>query len=150
MLTLLSLLIACTRTTEPVAPAAPPAAPPEVPAEVPAEATPINAPVGGWSSTGCGERTHERRIELRAEGAFSGQERISPCPPGASCMWSGVHSFTGQWTLTEQTVALTVSKTDAKGELAEAWPDTLAWDGERLLEGDCAYTPMAVEDDGPR
>ena len=168
MLTLFSVLTACTRTTEPVAPAAPPAAPPEVPAEaalpeVPAEAAPpevpaeadsistsSTSPVGSWSSTGCGERTYERRVALLEGGTFSGQERISPCPPGANCMWSGVHSFTGQWTLAEQTVALTVTKTDAQDAQAKAWPDALTWTGGRLLEGDCAYAPMAVEDNGPR
>ncbi len=155
MLTLLSVLTACTRTTEPVAPAAAPASPPEVsaeaaPPEVSGEAAPSPSPVGEWSSPGCGERAYERRVALLEGGTFSGQERISPCPPGASCMWSGVHSFTGQWTLTGQNIALTVTKTDAQDALAEAWPDVLTWAGERILEGDCAYAPMTIEDDGPR
>lgn len=148
MLTLLTILTACTRTPEPVAPAAPPADPPD--ASAAPIATPAPSPVGGWSSTSCGERSYERRIELREGGGFAGQERISPCPPGAACMWSGIHSFTGKWTLAEQTVTFTVSKTDAQGEQAEVWPEALTWAGGRLLEGDCAYAPMKIEDDGPR
>jgi hypothetical protein len=142
MSALLTLLSACTRSSGPVEPAAPPADPPEeAPEETPEEAT---TPVGGWSSMSCGERDYERRITLSDGGAFSGEERLSPCPPDVACVWSGVHRFSGQWTLSELTITLSVSQTDAQGDIAAGWPTALTWSEGRLLEGECAYAPWVA------
>ena len=153
------LLVACTRTTEPVEPDIPVADAPPVsdpapapilssdPPEVPAKGSTEPTIIGAWSSPSCGERTHERFIHFTADGRFAGEERISPCPPGATCMWSGIHTFSGSWHTVEDTLTLTVSSTDAEGELAASWPTTLSHSGGRLQEGDCLYGPAKVPAD---
>lgn len=157
---MLVLLLACTRTTEPVEPDIPSAdavapLPPsptepilgEDPPAVPAKGAAERTVLGAWSSSSCEDRTHERFIHFTADGTFSGEERISPCPPGAACMWSGVHSFSGGWSQVEDTLSLTVSSTDAVGEVAASWPATLTYSGGRLLENDCLYGPAKLPEE---
>lgn len=147
---MLVLVLACTRTSEPIEPEIPSADAPAAPS--PAEAVPDSstaaAPeatrhsvVGAWSSPSCGERTHERFIHFTGEGRFSGEERIAPCPPDVACMWSGIHTFTGDWSVAEDTLTLALSSTDAEGSVADSWPRTLTYSGGRLLEGECLYGP---------
>ena len=158
---MIALLFACTSSSKPVEPATPPTEPPPpaeqmiAPTEEPAGTDkPISeprSPVGGWLSEGCGDRTYARYIEIKDGAAFSGEERISPCPEGANCMWSGIHTFTGTWSLAEESLTFEVTKTSAQGEEAAVWPTMLTYAGGRLLEGDCLSGPAPVKAaEGPR
>src|SRR5688572_27968113 len=94
------------------APAPPQVRPPRSdPGPAPAPAPPGTAPapdlVGAWSSASCAERGYERRIELRPDGTFSAEDLVSPCPPGARCMWSGIVSCRGRWKNERVAIALT-------------------------------------------
>lgn len=140
---MLTLLLACTRTTEPIEPVVPPEPPltPQPAEKPPAQVTQSASPVGAWSSKSCGARGYERMVHLQEGGRFAGEERISPCPPEVPCVWSGVNTFSGQWSLTEQTITLTVENTDAEGETAAGWPASLTYSGGRVLEDECVYGP---------
>jgi hypothetical protein len=57
--------------------------------------------VGTWTSTSCGERAWPRVLTLASDGTWQGQDRVSPCPPGVTCMWSGIVEHRGTWQATE-------------------------------------------------
>ncbi|MCK6570521.1 hypothetical protein L6V77_05335, partial [Myxococcota bacterium] len=40
-------------------------------------------------------------LTLSADGTWQGQDRVSPCPPDATCMWSGIVEHRGTWQATE-------------------------------------------------
>lgn len=62
--------------------------------------------VGEWSSPSCGNREFERRIKLREDGEFRGEDRVAPCPMGAQCMWSGLVLWSGTWEANSQRALL--------------------------------------------
>lgn len=114
-----------------------PAAP--APAQLPAE--PDLA--GSWSSAGCGGRAYERRIELRADGTFSAEDLVSPCPPGARCVWSGVVVRRGTWKMQKAAIALTAEPVTGPAPGAP-FPTELAIDAGAPVEmgsagARCAY-----------
>lgn len=90
--------------------------------------------VGTWSSTGCGARTYERVITL-AKGSFEAQDRVSPCPPGAACVWSGVVPRAGTYRVEGAKVSLALDEASkqAKGPNV-AFPEALEFEGDRLVE----------------
>lgn len=98
---------------------------------------------GTWGSASCGARTYERVLELRADGTFTASDRISPCPPGATCVWSGIIVREGTWAPGADRVTLTVTK-DGKGPAGRPLPATLVLDGASLAEEAgterCPYT----------
>lgn len=100
--------------------------------------------VGNWSSPNCGERKYERVINLGPDGRFSAQERVSPCPAGTQCVWSGIVAYQGSWEAKGDGVTLTVSKQDnAPGKIALA--SALSWSAAANAPADaadanCAYT----------
>jgi hypothetical protein len=109
MLTLLlTLLLACAGTHEPPVtdPVAPP--PPEVPAPPPPETGETGTRfVATWTSAECGERTYERRITLNPDFSFVGEDLVSPCPPDAACIWSGIVTWSGSWAMEGPALKLT-------------------------------------------
>lgn len=86
---LLTLLLGCAKRGEPDVPEA---EPPPVPAQAPDARW-----VGTWTSPSCADRTYERRFTLLADHVVQGEERISPCPAGATCVWEGISRWTGTW-----------------------------------------------------
>ncbi len=151
MLSLLLLSLACKKSTDLEVSAeateeAPPAAAPSAEEEAPEV-----IPTGSWTSMSCGDRTHERRITLSEEGVFSGEDRISPCPEGVSCIWSGVHTFSGTWTQEGGALTLTIDKTSAPEDISATWPVALRYADHTLTAGDCSYRLMrtALERPGP-
>lgn len=90
-------------STSPPTPSGPPAGTiPMQSAPGPALATAAaQALVGTWTSASCGDRTWARVLTLSADGAWQGQDRVSPCPPGTTCMWSGIVEHRGTWQATE-------------------------------------------------
>src|SRR5687767_8198684 len=72
-------------------------------------------PAGSWSSASCGKRTYVRELTLAGDGTFSARDLVSPCPPNAKCVWSGIVDRSGKWKLDGSKVLLTVEKgTEAK------------------------------------
>lgn len=135
------LLAGCSTTT------APPQA--DGPAPAPATASPITAaPVvaGRWSSPSCGPRSYERLITLEAGGTFTAEDRVSPCPRGVSCVWSGIVLRRGTYSISGEGIRAVLLATDGGAGLGQGLPATLVIDGagalvEVLPEGDrCVYT----------
>lgn len=101
--------------------------------------------VGGWSSPSCGARTYTRTITLNEGGSFSAQDLVSPCPPGAQCIWSGIVDTTGSYSIQGTTIQL-APKPSAGRSAPQPFPTTLAIDpatqaiAEVLPDGTrCAY-----------
>jgi hypothetical protein len=152
-----ALFLACTvHTTSGPAPApapVPTVAPTTAPTIAPTTAptTPEPAPVadfkGGWSSLICGARNYERRLTLMENGTISGDELVSPCPPNAQCVWSGIVSWKGTWTAQGNDITL-VAKAEGTGAHLAQLPQQLHWDPARkaLYEdgasGPCLYTRL--------
>ncbi len=68
--------------------AAPPPALPPTSSAAPRAPTQSDAD-GTWTGTACGERKYERVIVISGA-TFSAQDLVSPCPPSARCVWSGI------------------------------------------------------------
>jgi hypothetical protein len=94
--------------------------------------------VGTWSSSACGSRKYVRIITLAANGSFSAEDRISPCPKGVSCVWSGIVAWKGTWSPSGNAIQLTETGT-AAGPKGEPHPTRLQWNGSAPAEGGCAY-----------
>lgn len=107
-------------------------------------AVPKGSWVGGWQSSECGERKYPRRLDLADDGTFIMMDLISPCPPGAKCVWSGVAARKGTWSASGNRSLLTYEPAgsatgNGKGQPA---PTELTWDRDKNVpvEGhDCAY-----------
>ena len=112
--------------------------------------TPHPPPPGGggegganWSSPSCGERTYERTLSLRPDFTFSAEDRVSPCPAGAQCIWSGVVPWSGTWTPSPEPRGVYLSESEVQnGERTQPRPKLLVYgtDGRLMEDGtDCAY-----------
>ncbi|HSO00313.1 MAG TPA: hypothetical protein VLS89_18600 [Candidatus Nanopelagicales bacterium] len=64
--------------------------------------------VGTWRSASCGERKYERVITFNADGSFAAQDRVSPCPPGVQCVWSGIVNRRGEYARSGDALTLRV------------------------------------------
>lgn len=96
-------------------------------------------PTGRWVSPSCGARTYPRELELFADGRFVSRDLVSPCPPGVSCVWSGVVERSGRFTVAGARLALVVEKGEA-ARGGQALPDSLGLDGGAPVEGaTCVY-----------
>ncbi len=137
----------------PCACACPQPAPAPVPVEVPASSptpaasTAVSASagtsrwVGTWTNGSCGERNYPRVIEIESGGSFRMTDRVSPCPPGARCVWSGLVVRKGSWTEAggELRLGYEPAESAAGGKGAPA-PERLRWEGAAPVEGEgCAY-----------
>lgn len=126
---------------------APQPSPPPSRGDAPGPAPATSAPAGGglasvWTSPSCGTRTYERILALGADGAFTATDRVSPCPPGARCIWSGIIVREGTWAASGGSIALTVTS-DGKGP-GKPLPSALKVEGGAPVEEDgatrCGYT----------
>jgi|GEM_PF-2858098 len=61
--------------------------------------------VGNWSGTAPGGWTTEWSFD--EDGTFIKTDLISPCPEGVACVWSGVVTNHGTWSMTGGSVSLT-------------------------------------------
>ena len=61
---------------------------------------------GTWSSASCGPRTYAREMVLLDGGTYVRVDLVSPCPPGAKCVWSGILSYRGSWAFDGTAIAL--------------------------------------------
>ncbi len=102
--------------------------------------------LGQWTSAACGMRTYERWLDLAADGSATGSDRVSPCPPGRTCVWSGILPWAGTWQVAGEAVTLSV---DWRGNPAAAarltLPKQLVWNqaaaapDEPGVDTACAY-----------
>jgi len=168
---LLAALTAChpqvTSPGEPVAPPQPgpvpapaeqvqagspgdPVSPPQVD---PAPAADASATlVGLWWSGACADRSYPRELELSSDHSFVARDLVSPCPPAVTCVWSGIVTWSGSWSTTEQGVALTVVQA-GQGPGTQTHPDHLGIAHEALVEtrGDqqCSYARITHAEPRP-
>ncbi|AUX46416.1 uncharacterized protein SOCE26_079220 [Sorangium cellulosum] len=110
-------------------------------------------PVGEWISPSCGTRKYARTIRFDARGTFLGQDLVSPCPPDVVCIWSGIVSTRGTYTVEEDTIFLSMLNHGAGP--AAPFPTELGIDAETSApvetdhEGNaCVYEPYV--ETGPR
>lgn len=136
-------VIACSKPASPAGGADPVSPPDPTVVEAPTSAKSDIDWVGTWSSPSCGDRTYERRIELTADLHANVEERVSPCPEGARCMWSGIVVFEGTYVATSDHVALTLGAplgaTPSGPDLVDV-PTHLTWNDGKVHQGSCAYT----------
>lgn len=122
---------------------APSATPATTASTAPVPPAPSGDLAGTWSSPSCGARGYERVLDLRSDGTFTASDRVSPCPPGARCVWSGIVVREGTWASAGGRVVLTITR-DGKGPAGQALPGSLALDGGGLVEDGggqrCPYT----------
>jgi hypothetical protein len=117
---------------------------PEAPSPPPAPPPPSTPPdvVGTWTSASCGARTYERVLELRGDGSFVAHDRVSPCAPGVQCVWSGIVTREGTWSVAGDRLALAVAA-DGAGPRASALPASFALAGgapvEETTGATCTY-----------
>lgn len=119
----------------------------EVAGRLPPRPTMAAPPVpSAWSSPTCGARSWERRLELQPGGALHVQDRVSPCPPQAVCVWAGVVERRGAWALQAEGIALDLEP--STHTLVEPSPRLLRLDGAQLLDDlGCAYKTVPTEHD---
>ncbi len=100
---------------------------------------------GTWRSASCGTRKYERDITFAADGSFTSADLVSPCPPRAVCVWSGIVHRKGSYTRTAG--AITFANVQPGNVQGEPFPTSLAIDpasgapAERAPDGSlCVYT----------
>ena len=102
----------------------------DLPPQGSATDTPISSQTpdlsGTWVSASCGKRTYERIITVGADSTFVADDRVSPCPLGASCVWSGIVHRKGTWKRVALTLALFPDDVIDGKEAGEPFPSTLA------------------------
>lgn len=156
LMILFMFTLGCGQSPHPqsVSPGTTPAARPALAARVAPKSAPVAAPMGpepvdpmaaasaagDWSSESCGARTYERRLHLKADGYFTAEDLVSPCPEGAQCVWSGIETRRGKWKQGSKILLLREEPSVAK--MGPAFPLELDWDG-RLREGSCEYQRAA-------
>jgi hypothetical protein len=142
----LSTLAAC----QPAPMSSPPDATPPMPtAPTPPGTTTAPPPTGGgdlvgtWRSPSCGTRKYERRITFVADGAFTAEDLVSPCPPKVACVWSGIVNRKGRYALAGDTI--TFSNVEPAQAQGEPFPASLSLDpaskapAERADGATCVY-----------
>ena len=94
--------------------------------------------LGGYTQPSCGERSYVRNLTLAEDGRAELEDRVSPCPEGTACMWSGIVIRNGTFTLSEHVVSLTFAP-DPRADGAGGPPSTLSI-SENKLHGICPWT----------
>lgn len=90
--------------------------------------------VGLWWSEACGARSYPRELELSSDGTFVARDLVSPCPPAANCVWSGIVTWSGTWAGDEDGISLVVTQADHGPDTAPR-PDRLGDDDGQFIEG---------------
>lgn len=102
---------------------------------------------GGWVSTSCGARKYTRNLLFDGKGHFKATDLVSPCPPNAKCIWSGIVERSGTYVAEPTRVTLTVDPSQAPAKAGAELPTTLALSPgptEQLPDGtSCKYERAA-------
>lgn len=97
---------------------------------------------GTWSSAECGDkRKYPRKITFYPDGKFDAADLVSPCPPDARCVWSGIVNRSGTHASVGITVKLAIDAASNKG--GAPFPESFFFEGGVLSEREgnvgCAY-----------
>jgi hypothetical protein len=85
--------------------------------------------IGSWRSSSCGERSYERWLDIATDGTFTADDRVSPCPPTVTCVWSGIVHRKGSYQVSADDLQLALQDTSASGgPKVAALPIGLTWD----------------------
>lgn len=125
---------------------------PETPAtpDVPEGVHPVAAT---WLGEACGSRAYPRELTFHPNFRYQGRDLVSPCPAGATCVWSGVVTYEGTWKDDGPFLALT--ETSSSGVQGVPRPEMLrrAQSGhltEEQGEGVvCGYAKSEPGDEAP-
>ena len=90
--------------------------------------------VGNWRSPPCGKRPYTRDLELKPKGVAVVHDRVSPCPPDVACVWSGIITYEGTWTLQDGRVELKLERKTYPNMKAAPLPTGLSWSGGPVSE----------------
>lgn len=97
---------------------------------------------GNWFSSACGARKYGRNLSLNADGTFTSEDLVSPCPPKVQCVWSGIVNRDGKWKQNGTSVVLEPAASNQHA--GEPLASPLSWDGAALSEPGsektCVYT----------
>jgi hypothetical protein len=122
-----------TPTQEPTATSPEPTSHPTTTAVATSSAPPkADGPAGPWTSPLCVNRTYARDLDLASDGSFKAKDLVSPCPPYATCMWSGIVDRKGTWKLEGDKVTLSFS--EPSKQPGEPLPTSLQWSNGVLTE----------------
>ena len=136
----LALLAGCA-TAAPPSLDGPPAA-----ADEAIDAAPVVA--GTWSSPACGARTYERKITFEPAATFTAEDRVSPCPTGTLCVWSGIVVRHGTYAVAGGTVETVLLSVEPGRKVGQPFPTKLSFDAvgalvEAAPDGAlCVYTRL--------
>ncbi|AUX31042.1 MULTISPECIES: hypothetical protein [Sorangium] len=83
--------------------------------------------LGTWRSAACGSRKYERVLSFAKGGSFTAEDRVSPCPPKAACIWSGIIQRQGAFKRAGNSLSLSVAEA-SKGPGGQPFPTALALD----------------------
>jgi hypothetical protein len=137
-----------TATSAAEAPSAAPSASAPAASSGAAAVEPSPVPAGTYRSASCGTRKYARVVHLSAPNKIQMDDLVSPCPPGARCMWSGIVVRTGTYSVVSGKhvgAPMRLALTLTKDPRSEAPPPHLLWWNSRgeLSEPDekCLYKP---------
>lgn len=95
--------------------------------------------LGDWTGAACGGRGYARNLRFEEDGTYAGVDLVSPCPPGASCVWSGLVGFTGVWK--QEGEKLHLREIGGGADQGAAHPtEVTANEAGQLVENGCIYT----------
>lgn len=110
---------------------------------------------GTWSSASCGARTYAREMVLLDGGTYVRVDLVSPCPPGAKCVWSGILSYRGSWAFDGTAIALSGEEqvgATGGGDSFGPGPRKLVYQADPLMLAEplasarCEYLPAEPRD----
>lgn len=132
-----------TPSSSPVASTTPTAGPTATPST--SSSGPSTASVAGdYTSPSCGKRTYARELSLGADGHFTASDLVSPCPPKAVCVWSGIVVRQGTYSTNGASITL-VPEGGASGQPGEPLATELALDhGAPVEDPDHSHCVYAV------
>ena len=96
--------------------------------------------VGDWTSPPCGGRNYARNVHFDSDQHYAVVDMVSPCPPGTSCIWSGLTGFSGIWA--QEGTKLRVQEIGS-GPPSPGGPHPVLFEATadgKLVENGCFYT----------
>ena len=136
------LLLACATEAPPASPL-PPAADPTAGAAEPKVDTMLGQVpgvkfIGEWTSVSCPGRSYARNLLFVDGGEFAAIDLVSPCPPGGTCVWSGLSAYAGIWKQEGDKLLLREIGSPIAPGTPHPTEVVASFDG-KLVENDCTY-----------
>lgn len=83
--------------------------------------------VGTWEAAPCEQRRYRRELTLHANGEFAATDYVAPCPPDATCFWSGIVTHSGTWRAANAHI-IEIHSTSAASRRGEPMPAAMGFD----------------------